>query len=108
MIGHARDGHVPASDPHDPLDHADVDAATIEDGALLDVELEEACDGPGFPLGFVQPVRVAAEASDAVTDGVPRGCGELELERLHAADQGSATCLSRFFVLEDEHLEGVA
>ncbi len=107
VVRHPIDGHVPAHDPYDAFDHSDVDAVGVQNGALLDVQLEERCERAMRTTRLGQAVRVAAQTLQSLSDRKARSGLDVELERFDLPHQGSATCLAALLVREDRDLERV-
>ena len=107
MVRGALHLHVPPPNAHDPLHHPDLDSLRLQVAALLDVQLQEAEHAPRFTARLRQPGRVPAQAGRALADGEPRRRDDVELRRLHAANQRPAAGLAAFLVLEDDDFQGV-
>ena len=108
MVGESLDGDVPPVDPDDSLHDADLDPLAIEEGALLDVQLEEGAQIARRALHFGQPTRIAADRLDAPSDRLPAVTDDIERFGAEIPDQRAAADQAPLLVGEHDHLERMA
>ena len=108
MVRQPLEDHVPPPDPDDALDHADVDGFVVEDGALLDVQLEIGGEIARYSAGTCEVRGIAADKRDAVAVRLSAVADQIELRHLQLAAHGAAPDFARLFVGEDHDLEGMA
>ncbi|MEX2150518.1 MAG: hypothetical protein WD793_09885 [Steroidobacteraceae bacterium] len=108
MIGDAFDRHVPPSDADDPFHDADIDAGLIQDGSLLDVQLDKGLQLARLAMRQRQPIRIAADGADPVADGHAAMADDIEGLRADAAGHRLAADHAAFLVRETDDLQRMA
>src|SRR5206468_3287380 len=95
-------------DPDDAFDDADIDAALIQDAALLDVQLDVRRDRPRCVTRLGNSRRVSADATDLVRQRHAVAPRPNDLVARQVSNKAAAAGEAALFVAPDHDLEGMA
>ena len=105
MIGDAFDDDVPPAYADDPLDHADIDVALVQDRALFDVQLDEGRQLTRLAPSTIQLVGVAADQPKSLAYRLAAMAEDVERGRLYLAGHRATSDGAAFFVGKADDLD---
>ena len=108
VIREASQRHVVVMNSDDAFHDADVDAALVEDGALLDVQLDVSGDGAGAVARLDDPRRVSSDATDLFREDNTVAPGPFDFVRWQVPDEATAASQAAFLVAPNHDMQGVA
>src|SRR6185503_7575025 len=107
VICKSLDGDVPPVDADDAFNYADVYLFSIENAALLNVQLEIASDLTFAPSNVSEFRRISADEFDAITNCLAAATHKVELSLSQLAVHGAAADESSFLVLKNHDFKRV-